>query len=105
MEDQSIAMSFGVVNLKPTVFRVTRWVPDFNPAKQKLTNSQVWIRMLALPIEYWKSVNLFNIVRGTGLPLQISPKTPVCEKWVVCTSVDVDCSNVLPKKILVQLSL
>lgn len=74
-EDQSSIMSHGAVNLKSGVLRVMRWQPGFNHASFTITTSQVWIRILELPLEFRKEQNVMNIARGVGLPLKINPLT------------------------------
>lgn len=32
MENQSKVLSTGAINMKPGVFRISRWVPNFNPS-------------------------------------------------------------------------
>lgn len=103
MEEQSIILSVGAVNLKPGVFRVSRWAPNFNPVTQKQTNSQIWIRIFDLPIEYWKPRNLANIARGSGLPLMIDPRTLNIDFGLYArVLVDADFSKPLPQRILVK---
>lgn len=51
MANQSTIMSLGPINLNPGVFRVSRWIKDFNTWKQHQTNAQVWI-IHKLSIEY-----------------------------------------------------
>lgn len=45
MSDQTTSMCKGPVNLHPDIFRVSRWLPGFNPATQFISTLQVWIRI------------------------------------------------------------
>lgn len=70
---------------------------------QNQTNTQVWIRIHGLPLEYWHPSNLYNITRGTGLPLKVNKKTLELENdMFAIVLVDVDISKHLPEKILVK---
>lgn len=50
MEKQSLILSMSAVSLKPGVFRVSPWIPDFNPLTHKPRNTQTWIRNAILII-------------------------------------------------------
>lgn len=103
MDNQSLVLSIGALNLKPGIFRVSRWVPDFNSASQKQTNAQVWARLYDLPMEYRGQTNLFGIARGAGMPLKVDPLTLQRRSGLYCrVLLDVDLLNALPDKILVQ---
>lgn len=66
-----LSVKMGSLNLKPSYFKVSRWVRDFNPMNQKQTNGQVWLRLYNLPMQYRGTANLWNIARSTGMPLKI----------------------------------
>lgn len=103
MAEQSLIMSIGTVPLKLGIFRVSRWVPDFNPESQLQTNAQVWVRIVGLPIEYWRPANLCSIARVAGLPLKIDRQTLNLENCIFARLlVDVDLRNKLPEEVLVK---
>lgn len=87
MEDQSTVMSFGTINLKPGIFRVSQWMCGFNPELQKQTNVQACVRIINLPIEYWRPVNLFAIARVAGLPLRIDKRMIDFENCFICEGI------------------
>lgn len=68
MVRQSLIMSFGTINLKPGIFRVSQWVQEFNPALQRQTNTQVWLRIHNLPMKYWHPANLIDIAELLASP-------------------------------------
>lgn len=72
----------GLLFLRPGVFRLSQWVPNFNPNLQKQTNAQVWIRLYELSMDYWNLNFLFDITKGVGMPLKIDKKT--LDKECVC---------------------
>ena len=59
----------GVVNLNPGLMRFYRWSSDFST--QAHTHSQIWVRFLHLPQEYWRKHTLLEIASGVGTPLII----------------------------------
>ncbi|KAK3229623.1 hypothetical protein Dsin_001504 [Dipteronia sinensis] len=59
------------LHLKLGILRLQPWVPDFNPAKQKSTNIQAWVRFYDLSWEYWHSKIISNLHRGIGVPLRL----------------------------------
>lgn len=102
MSDQSIAMSKEPIKLKPRIFRVSRWLPGFNPSSQVLSTTQVWIRIKELPIEYRTPQSLFNIASGVGFLLEIDPLTMSLGHGLYASVlVDVDLAKPIPDRILV----
>ncbi|KAK9279866.1 hypothetical protein L1049_013549 [Liquidambar formosana] len=75
LEDMRKVWAGGNWNLNPGLFRISRWIADFNPHNQVQRHSQVWIRIFGLPQEYWHHQNPLEIARGAGLPLQIDRAT------------------------------
>ena len=51
------------------------WKERFNPDKENLTISPVWIRMYSLPTEYWKEEILMDIRNMLGNFIKVSEKT------------------------------
>lgn len=43
----------GTVNLKSGLLRLSQWTKDFSHYNQKQTHASIWIRLVALPQEYW----------------------------------------------------
>lgn len=97
--EQNLVMSIGTIFLGQSIFRVSRWVPDFNPKIQRQTNAQIWVRIFCLPIEHWRHTNLCSIARVARLPLKIDRQTLNLENCMFARLlVDVDLMNGLPKK-------
>jgi len=59
----------GTVHLKPGVLRLFEWTADFDMHNLKNTHAQVWIRLMALPQEYWMEQTLREIASAVGTPL------------------------------------
>lgn len=75
LEDQCKILSAGSLFMKPGIFCFNRWMLGFATVKQMQTNTQVWIRLYNIPLEYQKHQNLLNIAMGVGLPIEIDPLT------------------------------
>jgi len=69
--------SLGLINLKPGLLRFYPWTKDFNLQFQKQTHTQVWIRSMELPQEYWRQTTLLEIASGVGTPIAIDDSTKV----------------------------
>lgn len=52
LNDQCKALTAGSLFLKPGILRFSRWLPGFTTSKQFQTNTQVWIRVYNLPLEF-----------------------------------------------------
>jgi hypothetical protein len=74
-EDMRLAWSMGSINLKPGMLRLSKWTNDFNSYTQRQTHTQIWIRLLELPQEYWRQRTLFEIASAIGTPLTLDEST------------------------------
>lgn len=76
---------------------------NFNPNIQCRMNSQVWIRLHELLMEYWDPAFLMDLACGIGEPLRIDAKMLRKELGTyVRILVDVDFTKGIPEEILVQ---
>lgn len=75
IEDMRKIWALGVVNLNPGLLRFMKWTNDFNPMNQTQTHTQLWIRLLDLPQEYWRDKTLIEIASAIGTPLSIDENT------------------------------
>lgn len=74
-EDLRSVWAMGTVNLKPGLLRLFEWSKDFNLYTQRNTHAQVWIRLMALPQEYWMDMTLREISSVIGTPVLIDNAT------------------------------
>jgi len=51
--DLQVVWAMGTLNLKSGLLRLFEWAKDFNIHNHRNTHAQVWIRLMALPQEYW----------------------------------------------------
>lgn len=63
------------LNLKSGVLRLFEWTMDFDMHNQRNTHAQVWIRLMALPQEYWMEQTLRDIASAVGTPLVLDNAT------------------------------
>ncbi|KAL6138079.1 hypothetical protein ACLB2K_063365 [Fragaria x ananassa] len=66
----------NAVSFKLGVLCFMRWSPNFSPANQRNTNTQVWVRLWDLGLQFiWEPVTLFEIPNGIGVPIKIDQNT------------------------------
>lgn len=94
-DHQSLFMIMGTQSLKPEILRVSWLVRDSNLHNWKQTNTQCWVHIYDLPMEYRGTINLMNIERGVGIPLKVDPSKQRTGSFSR-VQVDVDCSMDLP---------
>lgn len=99
--------SAGSWNLNPGVLKLFTWSKDFNPSVQKLSTTQVWLKIHGLAQEYWRPKIIFAIANSVVTPICIDFATnkPIFNRtfgqyaWVL---VDMDVSKPLRYKVLVE---
>jgi len=74
-DDLRSVWAMGTVNLKPGLLRLFKWTKDFSIYTQRNTHTHVWIRLMALPQEYWMERTLREIASAVGTPLIIDNAT------------------------------
>ncbi|KAK2657065.1 hypothetical protein Ddye_010117 [Dipteronia dyeriana] len=78
-------------------------IPDFNPALQKSSNAQVWIRFYDLSWEYWHPKIVSDLARRIGVPLPLDGATVEGDfRHFASVMVDIDVSNVPPSSLLLE---
>jgi hypothetical protein len=98
-----IVWAMGTIHLKPGVLRLFEWSRDFNMNQKKNTHAQVWIRLMALPHEYWMERTLQEITSVVGTPLVIdNAMSKTIHDHYARILVDMDFSKKLFYEILVE---
>jgi len=69
--DLRTVWAMGTVNLKLGLLLLFEWTQDFNLHTQRNTHAQVWIRLMALPQEYWMERTFREIASVVDTPLLI----------------------------------
>jgi len=68
----------GAIDLKPGILRFFCWSNDFDLLNQTQSNAQIWVSLMHLPQEYWRTATLLEIASGIGTPLAIDEATHSC---------------------------
>ncbi|KAK3212712.1 hypothetical protein Dsin_017418 [Dipteronia sinensis] len=85
------------------VFRLQPWIPNFNPALQKSSNAQVWVRFYDLSWVYRHPNIISDIARGIGVPLRLDRAIMEGDfGHFTCVLVDIDVSIVPPSSLLLE---
>jgi len=93
----------GTLNLKSGLLRLFEWSTDFNMHNQRNTHAQVWIRLMALPQEYWMERTLRKIASVVVTPLVLDNATSKCLfGHYARILVDIDFSNKIFHEIIVE---
>ncbi|WCJ18475.1 hypothetical protein M5689_000823 [Euphorbia peplus] len=102
-ESKQLVWSRGVQSLKPGIFRLQAWTPDFDPNNQKTTTPQVWVQILDLPWVYWDPVILADIAKCIGGLLRFDNVTLQSDYGHYARMLlDVDLSRKLPNIIGIE---
>jgi len=73
--DMQNVWAMGTLKLKSGVLRLFKWTVDFDTHNMKNSHAQVWIRLMALPQEYWMEQTLREIASAVGTPLVLDNAT------------------------------
>jgi len=74
-DDFSRIWTAGTVSLQLGLLRLSQWTKDFNHYSQTQTHTSLWIRLVALPQEYWRERTLKEIASVVGTPISIDGPT------------------------------
>jgi len=65
----------GTISLQPGLLRLSQWTKDFNHYSQTQAHASIWIRLVALPQEYWRERTLKEIASVVGTHISIEETT------------------------------
>ncbi|XP_019435277.1 PREDICTED: uncharacterized protein LOC109341759 [Lupinus angustifolius] len=103
LEDMRSVCAVGAWSLSPGFLRLYLWSPDFNPALQKFSHVQCWVKIVGLPQEYWSPRIIFSIAGGIGTPISLDEATNNRTfGHFARVLVDIDLKTDLPSQILVE---
>lgn len=101
--EQTAVWGRGSITLKPGILCLQRWSPDFDPATQKSSHTQLWVRFLKLPWEYWHTSILTSIAKSLRVPLKLDNATTLGEfGHYARILIDIDLSSPLPEQLLIE---
>jgi hypothetical protein len=94
--DQYRALTEGPWMIYDHYLSVSKWSPDFNPAKNKIEKMAVWVRFSGLPIEYYDKKILNGIGNRIGKTVKVDKNTLLQEHGkYACLCVEVDLTKPL----------
>ncbi|XP_019432709.1 PREDICTED: uncharacterized protein LOC109339680 [Lupinus angustifolius] len=103
LDDMRSVYAVGAWNLHPGFLRLYLWTPDFNPALQKFSHVQCWVKIVGLPQEFWSPRIIFSIAGGIGTPISLDEATNNRTfRHFARVLVDIDLKTDLPNQILVE---
>lgn len=73
---------------------VQAWSPSFDPLKEEIETTLVWIRLANIPINFYHRSILLGIAKGLGNPIKVDLTTLHCERAPFARI----CVEVNPKK-------
>ncbi|KEH17480.1 DUF4283 domain protein [Medicago truncatula] len=74
-DDFNRTWTAGTISLQPGLLRLSQWTKDFNHNAQTQTHASLWIRLVALPHDYWRERTLKEIASAVGTPISIDGPT------------------------------
>ena len=91
-EDEYLsALTGGPWRVFGSYLMVQAWNPEFNPLRDEITTTPVWVRLSNIPVTLYHRPILMSIVRGLGKPIKVDLTTLNYERARfarVCVEVD-----------------
>lgn len=92
LEDEFLAaVTGGPWRAFGSYLMVQAWSPDFDPLKQDINTTPVWVRLANIPVNLYHNSILMGIARGLGKPIRVDSTTLKFERARfarVCVEVD-----------------
>ncbi|PRQ53919.1 putative transcription factor interactor and regulator CCHC(Zn) family [Rosa chinensis] len=73
--DLNVALCGGPWILAGQTLVVQKWRPEFDPTNEKINNMAVWVRILGLPVRYFKDYTLRVVGKVLGTVIKIDKLT------------------------------
>lgn len=71
-EDYLGAVTGGPWRVFRGILMVQAWSPDFNPLRDDIVTTLVWVRISNLPVNLYHKAILMGIAEGVGKPLKLT---------------------------------
>lgn len=90
-EEYLAALTGGPWRVFGSYLMVKAWAPEFDPLRDEITTTPVWVRLSNLPVNYYHQSILMGIAKGLGTPIKLDQTTLNFERARfarVCVEVD-----------------
>jgi len=90
-EDYMAAVTGGPWRLFGSILMVQAWTPEFNPLRDEIVTTPIWVRVSNLPVTFYHQLILMGIAGGLGRPVRVDMTTLNRERGRfarVCVEVD-----------------
>ena len=90
-DEYLLALTGGPWRVFESYLMVQAWTPEFNPLRDEITTTPVWVRLSNIPVTLYHRPILMSIVRGLGKPIKVDLTTLNYERARfarVCVEVD-----------------
>lgn len=74
-EEYMAALSGGPWRVFGSYLMVQAWSPDFDPLRDEIVTTPVWVRLSYLPVNFYHKTILMGIARGLGKPVKVEITT------------------------------
>ncbi|CAA7051321.1 unnamed protein product [Microthlaspi erraticum] len=76
LEDEYLAaLTGGPWRAFGSYLMVQAWTPDFDPLRNDITTTPVWVRLSNIPVTFYHKAILMGIARGLGKPVKVDLTT------------------------------
>lgn len=85
------AVTGGPWRLFGSILMVQAWTPEFNPLRDEIVTTPIWVRVSNLPVTFYHQLILMGIAGGLGRPVRVDMTTLNRERGRfarVCVEVD-----------------
>ncbi|CAA7042856.1 unnamed protein product [Microthlaspi erraticum] len=79
-EEYLAALTGGPWRVFGSYLMIQAWTPDFDPTRDEIETTPVWVRLANLPINFYHRSILMGIAKGLGKPLKVDSTTLHCER-------------------------
>lgn len=74
-EEYLAALTGGPWRAFGSYLMVRAWSPEFDPLKDNIATTPVWIRLTNIPVNFYHRSILMGIAKGLGKPIRVDPTT------------------------------
>lgn len=74
-EEYMLALTGGPWRAFGSHLMVQAWSPDFDPLRDEIVTTPVWVRLSNIPVNFYHKAILLGIARGLGKPIKVDPTT------------------------------